>query len=34
VPLNILVNGQPAIPRDGAIRLSPSPGSSMPASRS
>ncbi|MEI9991886.1 MAG: alpha-2-macroglobulin [Rhizomicrobium sp.] len=25
VPLNILVNGQPGIPRAGAIRLSPSP---------
>jgi hypothetical protein len=25
VPLNILVNGQPAVPRAGAIRLSPSP---------
>ncbi|MEI9996998.1 MAG: alpha-2-macroglobulin [Rhizomicrobium sp.] len=24
VPLNVLVNGQPGVPRDGAIRLSPS----------
>jgi uncharacterized protein YfaS (alpha-2-macroglobulin family) len=26
VPLNIVVNGQPGVPRAGAIRLSPSPG--------
>ena len=35
LPLNITVNGAPAAPRDGAVRLTPDPGATaMPASPS